>query len=327
MGLLENCKTYTGKDLEQIFFRPMLTGPSALDLGVRVLYNMPVPTTVQVWEAQKNVLKSLTAANATWTGGNSARKFQKTIELKRVKAEMGYGASDYFSLVYELISARPEVNMGDLCGTELEEAETALFKQSIAEGIRSTVWAGDTTASTCNTFDGFLKKIKSLDSDGMISASTYTAADASDITYAVDIFDSVWSNASEAVKDHKGDGQLVYFVSSDIYNAYEKYLDGLGTDGAYTDHIHGRQGLMYHGIPVVDVRVGSYVAANSNLHRSFCLLTDRRNLAVAVNTSDFPGTEIRMWYNPDEMENRQRAVFMIGCEILDEEAISYAYGV
>jgi hypothetical protein len=28
-----------------------------------------------------------------------------------------------------------------------------------------------------------------------------------------------------------------------------------------------------------------------------------------------------MWYNPDEMENRQRAVFAIGCEILDEELV------
>ena len=26
-----------------------------------------------------------------------------------------------------------------------------------------------------------------------------------------------------------------------------------------------------------------------------------------------------MWYNPDQMENRQRAVFAIGCEILDDE--------
>jgi hypothetical protein len=28
-----------------------------------------------------------------------------------------------------------------------------------------------------------------------------------------------------------------------------------------------------------------------------------------------------MWYNPDEMENRQRAVFAIGCEILDNDLV------
>ena len=56
-----------------------------------------------------------------------------------------------------------------------------------------------------------------------------------------------------------------------------------------------------------------------------CMLTDRRNLVLAVNTADVPGTEVRMWYNPDEMENRQRAVFMAGCGILDESLITYFY--
>lgn len=44
MGLIENPKTYTGRDLETIFFRPMLTGDNAEQIGIRVLYNMPVPT-------------------------------------------------------------------------------------------------------------------------------------------------------------------------------------------------------------------------------------------------------------------------------------------
>ena len=43
------------------------------------------------------------------------------------------------------------------------------------------------------------------------------------------------------------------------------------------------------------------------------------------NTADMPGNEVRMWYNPDEMENRQRAVFMAGTQILDEALISFAY--
>ena len=35
--------------------------------------------------------------------------------------------------------------------------------------------------------------------------------------------------------------------------------------------------------------------------------------------------EIRMWYNPDLMENRQRAVFMAGCEVLDPHALTFSY--
>lgn len=55
--------------------------------------------------------------------------------------------------------------------------------------------------------------------------------------------------------------------------------------------------------------------------QSICLLTDRRNLVLAVNTADYPGSEVRMWYNPDAMENRQRAIFMVGCEVLDPSLV------
>ena len=98
------------------------------------------------------------------------------------------------------------------------------------------------------------------------------------------------------------------------------------TDAAYAESTNGRQGLAYHGIPLVDVRLGAYLA-DTSLHKSFCLLTDRRNLVLAVNTSDFPGNEVRMWYNPDLMENRQRAVFMAGCDVIDETMLSYAFRV
>ena len=33
-NLIENPKTYSGREMENIFFRPMLTGPDAIDLGI-----------------------------------------------------------------------------------------------------------------------------------------------------------------------------------------------------------------------------------------------------------------------------------------------------
>ena len=52
----------------------------------------------------------------------------------------------------------------------------------------------------------------------------------------------------------------------------------------------GRPSLAYHGIPLVDVRLGSYLASTS-LHKSFCLLTDRRNLVLAVQRPISPATK------------------------------------
>mgnify|MGYP003441378651 FL=1 len=83
--------------------------------------------------------------------------------------------------------------------------------------------------------------------------------------------------------------------------------------------------LSYHGIKIIDMAVSQYLPTSTINHKSICLLTDRHNLVMAVNTADYPGSEVRMWYNADEMENRQRAIFMVGCEVIDENLISVAY--
>ena len=187
------------------------------------------------------------------------------------------------------------------------------------------MWVGDTSAASgYNTFDGFLKTVKAGAMQEKFYNSICQAEDFSDPEKVVAVLDDLWMNADERVKDMKADGQLAFFVTSDIYYAFEKYLDGKSADAAYMATTEGRPSLAYHGIPLVDVRLGSYLGSTS-LHKSFCLLTDRRNLVLAVNTADFPGNEVRMWYNPDLMENRQRAVFMAGCDVLDETLMTYAY--
>ncbi len=322
MSYLENAKQYTGTELEQIFFRPMLTGQSAAELGVRVLYNMPTPTTVQLWNGQNNILHKYDSTG--WSGGQKVLKTQKIIDMKRVKAELGFAASDYFSMVYEKIASNPEVNMEDLSGTQLEQAETALFKQMLAENIRATMWVGDSSAASgFNTFDGFLKTIHENVTNENIMCYTYTAAELEDPASAIKIFDNLWVHAAGELQDAKPEGHLAFFVTSDIYRLYEKYLDQKGVEAAYSGQVNGRSGLAYHGIPVIDVHLSGYLSATP-FNQSFCFLTDRRNLVLAVNTADFPGNEVRMWYNPDEMENRQRAVFMAGCEILDIQHIVYS---
>ncbi len=323
MNYIESSKSYTGTQLETVFFRPMLTGESAQELGIRVLYNMPVPTTVHLWDGQSNILKS--NASAGWNGEAASTKVQKSVDMKRVKAEMGFSASDYYSLVFENLATQAEINLDDLSGTQLELAETELFRRSIAESIRSTMWVGDTDRQSggYDTFDGLIKAINYAITSEEIDPLSYSATDVASASYALTLFDKLWDAADERVKDAKGEGNLAYFVTSDIYNLYEKALDAAGVDASYNDTINGRSGLMYHGIPVIDLRIGSYLKS-LNLMESFALLTDRRNLVMAVNTADYPGSEIRMWYNPDEMENRQRAIFAIGCLVLDESLLTIA---
>ncbi|MFI3331307.1 MAG: hypothetical protein R3Y38_05835 [Rikenellaceae bacterium] len=326
MSKLEQVKEYTGNDLENIFFRPMLTGPSAEELGIKIMYNMPVPTTLNFWKRSGDILQKYSASG--WNGSASAEKYQKTLNLAKVKAEVGYSAEDYFSMVYENITGSSEVNLQDLTGTELEAAETQLFKEAISESIRATMWLGDTERSDedggINTFDGFIKQISSELEDEANEINEVAISKSDSVVLAEQLLKSLWNNSSTALKEFKTQGNLVYLVTSDIYAAYEDELDAVAVESAYLSKQNGRDALCYRGIPVVDVRLTDYLGNLEDMPSSFAILTDKRNLAVAVNTNDFPGTEVRMWYNPDEMENRQRAVFMAGCDYLLPELITVA---
>ena len=315
--LIENPKTYTGHEVETIFFRPTFCGKSAEELGVHVLYNMPMPTTVQVLTNKNNILRSFSSG---WQGSTTSDKLQKTIPMSRVKAESAYSASDYFSMVFELITNSSDVNMGDLTGTELEKAETELFRKAIAEDIYATMWVGDTRNqfSEYTTFDGFITNLLRCLEESEAECR-YTAESDIDNMAVSDILRGAWENASEALRSLASDGHLAFYVSSDIYDAYQFHLDENGSSNAYLDMQGGRQQLCYHGIPLVEVPLAKY---SPNGIGSFCILTDRRNLVLALNTSALPENEVRMWYNPDAMENRQRAVFLAGTTVADVELVS-----
>ena len=86
---IENTKTYRGEEVEKIFFRPSFCGTDVNQLGVRVLYNMPMPTTVQVWSRPKNVLQEF---EIVWSGGTNGEKMQKPIDMRRVKGESKFSS-------------------------------------------------------------------------------------------------------------------------------------------------------------------------------------------------------------------------------------------
>jgi hypothetical protein len=290
-----------------------LTGEDAKALGIRVMYNIPQNTTMNFFAKQSNILKEFSTG---WQGGEASKKYQKTIEMAKVKAEVGYQAEDYFATVFEKITNRSDVSLQDLTGTDLAKAEEELFREAIAEDLRSAMWVGDVdaTLSDYNTFDGFLKK-----------ASTYTdsvkhkltAPTASNI---IGSFKAVWNAASETLRAMKSTGKLVFFVTSDVYNALEEAYDGKTNSVAYGEMVNGRSVLRWHGIEVKEMLADSRL----KVKQSVILLAHKDNLVLAVNTSDMPSAGVRMWYNPDENENRQRAAFLASAEILDESLIVFA---
>ena len=320
MALIENSKIYSGNDLENIFFRPMIAENGIADQGVRVLFNMPVPTTIHLWSASEGVLKPYESG---WQGGSTSVKSAKTLEMSKVKAESAYSASEYSSKVYEHIVSRPDVNLQDLSGTDLEEAETAIFKRAIAEELRVATWIGNATSTKYDIFNGILCNVDRAYGENL--KEPFRISDNVTAESVLDLLAGVWEQASDALKALKKDGHLAFYVSSDVYRAYEDFIYASSMDNNVLNCTEDYSSLFYRGIPLVDIGVTAAMLEDSGLTTSQCLLTDSRNLILALNTSDYPDAEVRMWYNPDEMENRQRAVFLAAADFIDFDLVSLGH--
>ncbi len=314
--IIENSKTYSLTDVENIFFRPAFCGKAAEEMGIRVLYNLPMPTKVPLFSHNNKILKKFAPG---WQGGNASTLTQKEIALTKLKAESAYSAEDYFSTIYEIMVASSDVNLGDLSGTELEQAETELFRRALVDSVYTNTWFGDSNGvvSNINNFDGFITRIIATGENGedlpieLCSEEYYADS-------AVEILRDTWTKSPDQLRALAADGNLAFFVSSELYDNYKFYLDDKGIAESQGE-VSGRQVLTYHGIPLIEVPT---FGCEMKRAKAFCLLTDRRNLVLALNTADSPEKEIHMWYNPDEMENRQRVVFLAGTTIVDETLLS-----
>ncbi len=315
--IIENSKTYNVNEVENLFFRPSFCGKSAEELGIRVLYNMPMPTKLPVFYHHNSILKGFSSG---WQGDTAGELQEVEIPMIKLKAENAYSAESYFASVFELLTNSAEVNLGDLTGTDLEKAETELFRRAICDSVYATMWFGDQNedVSDFSSFTGFLRKVIDIREIEDPDAKINIVKDALEFPVE-ELLHEVWTQSSSSLRSLAADGQLAYFVSSDIYDAYQFYLDEKGLASTIGEGSNGRPTLYYHGIPLVELPASQY-----GLYRaqSFCVLTDRRNFVLALNTADSPEKEIRMWYNPDEMENRQRVVFLAGTAIVDADLIS-----
>ena len=315
--IIENSKTYNLTDVENIFFRPAFCGKAAEELGIRVLYNMPVPTKVPLFAHNNNILKKFAPG---WQGGSASTLSQKEIQMTKLKAESAYSAEDYFSTLYEIIVASSDINLGDLSGTDLEAAETELFRRALVDSVYANTWFGDSNGlvSDNKNFDGFLSRIIAAGASGDSEVPLSVYSEEHEVYDVSQIFRDTWTDATSGLRALAADGHLAFFVSSDIYDLYQFYLDEKGLLDAQGE-VNGRPILTYHGIPLIEIPTNGCELKRA---KSFCILTDRRNLVLALNTADSPEKEIRMWYNPDEMENRQRVVFLAGTTIIDEMLLS-----
>lgn len=85
----------------------------------------------------------------------------------------------------------------------------------------------------------------------------------------------------------RSEGQLAFFVTTDVYGAYEDSLEVADNEAAYRVRQDGPGSLMFKGIPVIDMKLGGYLAKYYDLGVSFILLTDRRQSCAGAQHGRF----------------------------------------
>jgi hypothetical protein len=116
-----------------------------------------------------------------------------------------------------------------------------------------------------------------------------------------------------------------YFVTDTIFNNYRATLEALGTEKSNTLIVDGVEFLSYRGIPLISMGIDNYLAndfISPYPHR--VLLTVPNNLGLVLNGNN-DDSEVRMWFNPDENVNRQRAQFEFGMDFILPEWCVAAY--
>jgi hypothetical protein len=259
--MIEQPKTYIGRDLDTIFFRP-IAHELGEKLGVRVMLNMPTPTVVTFWKQNES--------------RNLADKYSVSLEFGRTKHELSTPADEYFNEVME----KAERPYDDFDSISIEQAECELLQKSLTTKIKHDFWS---------------RVIEKLDE---YDPETWQYAHKEEDKSIVTIFECLYSYTQEQtniLSFSKED--LGLFVSSDVYKQYELYLDNFVE--FWRACIMSKE-LAFRGIRLYDI---------GKTEQPIAILTPKKNLVLALNIQDFPGCEVRMWYNPDDVKNRQRAVF------------------
>lgn len=230
-----------------------------------------------------------------WKRDGMPKKYTKQVELSKVNIEISHPADDYFDMVYQIMRDSG-ASVDDLSAQELENAKCFLLRGEIIDHINDATWCGS------NYMDGIIDKMMS---DDEIPSFSYSGDDSVE-----DLFRRVWEQASTLLQGMKLDGKLRFYVSPDIYKKYDGLLH-------YDEYNYNPAIVLYYK--------GIYIEKKPSNSQSFIMLTDERNLALAVDTTGRE-SEARLWYNPDTIENKQRVVFEMGVDYLLPELISLGVG-
>lgn len=216
------------------------------------------------------------------------------------------------------------------------------FKSAINIDLTTNSYFGDvnrvasaTATFSTDLYDGIFKWLKTYTTSNVIPAAQ-TIAIANGTNYgttpeaAFTLIQSMYNKRTALMKTFTP-GQLAFYVSPEIADAYEQYLiaAGSGSDRYIKDVMTGLQSLHYMRIPILPEPLWTPVITEMKGSEGYAaILTIRGNFIFATDKTYGEGedgtTALEVWYDKEEMTWKYRMFLKAGTQIALPEYIVYA---
>jgi hypothetical protein len=132
--------------------------------------------------------------------------------------------------------------------------------------------------------------------------------------------------ATPELKTVKDKGLAKFYCTQSWLDNYRDTLESGSLESARTVMIEGVRKYMYDGVDMIVMPIDSHIEADfaTTFPRDICILTTPQNLALVLNGAGDRG-ETRLWFNPDENENRQRSQFEMAMDYILPELCVIAH--
>jgi hypothetical protein len=147
--VIDNPKTYAGKENAEQVLRPLFMGKTPQEMGFRVILDIKSKLTLNFIG---RLLKILMPYVAGFQGGTNVSRYQKKLTLVEYKAEMSYDKHTYADMIYYEIVNVGGVAQNDITGTDVLNAELKVFGNAVVSDVIRNFWLGDT--AKLHIYDG-----------------------------------------------------------------------------------------------------------------------------------------------------------------------------
>lgn len=144
-GFITNGSEFYGKEMEEIFLRPIFVDKLPQEMGIRVMFSVKSSGKYTYFGPLSKITKAYADGFA---GGAVSTKKQKKYTLGEFKAEAEYSKQDYKNTVLENITNKGGISQNDITGTDVFNAEVELFMNAIKADASRIFWLGDTSKLT-----------------------------------------------------------------------------------------------------------------------------------------------------------------------------------